>query len=75
MGILIPDVFHCLNDKKLFNSWQGEYFYNCVYTKKGAKASACIGCGACEESCPQHLPIRELLCKVAEEFENKADGE
>ena len=75
MGILIPDVFHCLNDKKLFNSWQGEYFYNCVYTKKGAKASACIGCGACEESCPQHLPIRELLVKVKEEFEDKADGE
>lgn len=75
MGILIPDVFNCLNDKKLFNSWQGEYFYNCVYTKKGAKASACIGCGACEESCPQHLPIRDLLVKVKEEFEDKEDTE
>ena len=75
MGILIPDVFNCLNDKKLFNSWQGEYFYNCVYTKKGGKASDCIGCGACEESCPQHLPIRELLIKVKEEFEDKEDNE
>jgi len=70
-GILIPDVFACLNDKKLFNSWQGEYFYNFVYTKKGGKASDCIGCGACEDSCPQKLPIRELLVKVSDEFEGK----
>ena len=70
-GILIPDVFACLNDKKLFNSWQGEYFYNFVYTKKGGKASDCIGCGACEDSCPQKLPIRELLIKVSDEFEGK----
>lgn len=70
-GILIPDVFACLNDKKLFNSWQGEYFYNFVYTKKGGKASDCIGCGACEDSCPQKLPIRELLVKVSDEFDVK----
>ena len=71
MNILIPDVFSCLNDKKLFNSWQGEYFYNCVYTKKGGKASDCIECGACEDACPQKLPIRDLLKKVALEFESK----
>ena len=70
-NILIPDVFSCLNDKKLFNSWQGEYFYNFVYTKKGGKASDCIECGACEESCPQKLPIRDILKKAAEEFESK----
>lgn len=31
-----------------------------------APASDCIGCGACEEICPQSLPIRELLSKIAE---------
>ena len=30
--------------------------------------STCIGCKACEEKCPQHLPIRDLLVKVAETF-------
>ncbi|MBQ6368120.1 MAG: 4Fe-4S dicluster domain-containing protein [Erysipelotrichaceae bacterium] len=33
------------------------------------KASACIKCGMCERVCPQHLPIRELLQKVAQTFE------
>ena len=26
----------------------------------------------CEKACPQHLPIRELLVKVAEEFEKQS---
>ena len=31
----------------------------------------CIKCGRCERSCPQHLHIRELLQKVAAEFEKQ----
>ena len=31
-------------------------------------ASDCIGCGACEDRCPYHLPIREMLKTVAEKF-------
>ena len=38
-------------------------------TEKQGKASSCVGCGACEESCPQKLPIRTLLERVAFEFE------
>ena len=32
------------------------------------KASACIGCGACESRCPYNLPIREMLKKCAVAF-------
>ena len=32
--------------------------------------SECVGCGQCEEMCPQHLPIIETLAKVAEHFEH-----
>jgi predicted aldo/keto reductase-like oxidoreductase len=32
-------------------------------------ASLCSNCGACEDACPQHLPIERLLKDVAEEFE------
>ncbi|MBQ4071829.1 MAG: aldo/keto reductase [Clostridia bacterium] len=67
-GILIPDLFACLNDKVKFENWQGGYFYSNI-TKDTGKASDCIGCGACEESCPQRLPIRELLVRVKDTFE------
>jgi len=32
------------------------------------KASACIGCGACEKRCPYDLPIREMLKDAAQKF-------
>ena len=38
------------------------------YATMDKKASDCIGCGACEDRCPYHLPIREMLTKVAEHF-------
>ena len=38
------------------------------YATMGKKASDCIGCGACEDRCPYHLPIREMLQKVAKHF-------
>ena len=38
-------------------------------TEKYGKASDCIGCKKCERSCPQHIPIRAALKKVAESLE------
>ena len=38
------------------------------YATMPVKASACIGCGACEDRCPYNLPIRDMLKKVAEHF-------
>lgn len=69
MKISIPDLFACLNSKKVFQSWNTDYYYENVYTVHNGKASACIKCGKCEAACPQHLPIRDLLVQVAEEFE------
>ena len=39
------------------------------YATMPVKASACIGCGACEDRCPYHLPIRDMLKRVAEQFD------
>ena len=38
------------------------------YATLPVKASACIGCGACESRCPYHLPIRQMLKAAAEKF-------
>jgi len=69
-GISIPDLFACLNAKKIFNNWNTGYYYNNIHTKNGGKASQCLKCGLCENICPQHLNIRELLDEVAKEFES-----
>ena len=38
------------------------------YEASGAAASNCVDCGLCEERCPYHLPIRQMLKRVAETF-------
>lgn len=38
------------------------------------RACECIKCGACENVCPQHLPIRDLLNDVAEKLGQRKDG-
>ena len=65
-GIAIPDLFACMNNRKLFNAGGGYYG---SYTRNGNKASDCVKCGQCEAICPQKLPIRQLLADVAAEFE------
>ncbi len=67
--ISIPDLFACMNTKNIYRDWNADYYYGEVHTKNRGKASDCIKCGKCEKSCPQHLPIRDLLINVAKEFE------
>jgi predicted aldo/keto reductase-like oxidoreductase len=38
------------------------------YEASGAPASSCVDCGLCEERCPYHLPIRQMLKRVVSTF-------
>lgn len=70
-GINIPELFACLNAKKQDKGlikWNSRQYYN-AHIQNSGKAKDCIGCGACEKICPQHLPIRKLLKDVSKEFE------
>lgn len=67
-GISIPDLFACLNTKRVYQDWGSDFYYT-VHTKDRGKASDCIGCRRCEKSCPQHLEVTALLRQVAEAFE------
>ena len=70
MNIGIPSLFNALNNYTVFNDPGAKGFYqNVLAAGDNGKASDCLKCGMCEEVCPQHLDIRDLLEKVAEAFE------
>ena len=73
MGILIPDIFSCVNKYTQFHDWNQIRYYRDVLTKENGKASECLKCGMCEDSCPQGLQIRDLLEKAVEFFEKERD--
>ncbi len=57
-GILIPDLFSCVNAKRALRDPGADEAYKAV---PGGRPTDCVDCGQCEEACPQHLPIRQLL--------------
>lgn len=67
--IPIPELFHVMNHQKGNPAFRGKREY-VIATEGRGKASDCLSCGKCEAACPQHLPIRELLKRAAEEFED-----
>lgn len=71
--IQIPDLFACLNARKRYRNWGSNLYYG-IHTADGyGKASDCIGCRQCEQACPQHLPITELLRETAKAFEQNQE--
>lgn len=66
--IRIPDLFSDYNSGKLYKGWNSHFYYE-IHTGDAGKASDCIQCGKCEKICPQKLPIRKLLKRVALVFD------
>ena len=66
--IPIPDVFEDYNMTVQFGINETNRGSYRRHTADGGSADVCIRCGKCEGQCPQHLPIRDLLVKVAETF-------
>ncbi len=69
-GVGISGTFTALNMLILYNdykfaSWQEDWL---VSRHDRARASSCIRCGACEQACPQHIPIRQRLQEAVEAF-------
>jgi hypothetical protein len=64
-NISIPDVFRTINTLRRYpDDWRSKNFYSSLVSRSG-RASDCIGCGQCEQVCPQHLPIIELMKEAA----------
>ena len=65
--IAIPYNFRAYNMGVLYDDMElAKDFYRNEVTSYGRRADSCISCGSCEEICPQHIKISELLPKVDE---------
>lgn len=69
MSINIPLLFELSNRRVETGESLRREYRELLDGEKSAAASRCVGCGQCEDACPQKLPIRELLEKVAFDFE------
>ena len=70
-GVDIPANFHYYNLMYIEGRKTGvrfEYARNVGLQKKPGFASQCVGCGKCEQHCPQHISIREMLKKADREL-------
>lgn len=69
--INIPAVMEYYNEWFLYdrNPKTKEAYF--MWLPEGRRASDCVSCGACEDVCPQKLPVTEVMKKAAAVFEDK----
>lgn len=67
-GVRIPAALASLNILALYrDGYRAQENYD--WNASDGPASSCIGCGACESVCPQHIAIVKELGRAAELFE------
>ncbi len=62
-GVDIPGIFRCYNAMYTEGKSAGrhQFMQTVGLTRTPAFATQCVGCGKCEQHCPQSIPIREKL--------------
>jgi len=67
----IPGTFSAYNRRYSEGKFWGlvDYAMSTAIRKNSTAASNCIGCGKCEQHCPQHIAIRDNLKEAAKELE------
>ena len=71
-GINIPACFSAYNTSRGHGWIRGMTLYStttAIMKKSPNSTHKCNSCGKCEKVCPQHIPIRKALKKVARRFE------
>ena len=71
-GVDIPGTFAALNRYHTESKFAGlkEYVMCTTLRTNSAAASNCIGCGKCEQHCPQGIEIRKMLKVAKKDLEN-----
>jgi predicted aldo/keto reductase-like oxidoreductase len=65
----IPEVIGLRNEATVFESVKKVAY--AIRTFVRPAPSACVACTQCEEKCPQHLPIADIMAESAAMFEQK----
>jgi predicted aldo/keto reductase-like oxidoreductase len=68
-GVNVPEIISLYNKyfmKDHSDEIKSKYW---EHITPESQAKRCARCGKCEELCPQHLPIREILSRAAMIFE------
>lgn len=69
-GVQIPRIFDLYNKGRVYGLWEtarkGYAHIGRRKPEEQKKADACTECGACEEKCPQNIPIRKQLAEAHE---------
>ena len=62
-GVDIPGIFRCYNAMYTESKSGGRFQFaqTVALSKEPPFATQCVGCGKCEQHCPQSIPIREKL--------------
>lgn len=60
-GVAIPAVFQRYNAGEMFQDYNNPRRSYLFLKRAGKDASRCVACGACQQKCPQHIPIIESL--------------
>jgi len=70
--LAIPDYFALYNSAKraVTDNLSSQFVYYLNLNSTHGKAGDCIACKKCEQACPQHLKISELMKDVSATFDN-----
>ncbi len=68
--INIPLLFNLYNNYLVHNTTANSEFPFMMATQGRGKPSDCIACGMCEQHCPQHIGIADLMKKMVPLYES-----
>ena len=70
-GVDIPGTFNCWNAVYAEGRRRARHDYvkSTLLRSQPTGAARCVGCGKCEQHCPQSLPIRKLLGEARRDLE------